>query len=83
MCSRIARGVVSAARTTTCGAKDVSSTVQRSQNSALPPAGLSTNLGGSSVQGLGGLVGTLLQLTVVAGRLDQVQDFLCVCQHLS
>ena len=41
------------------------------------------NLGGSAVEGLGGLVGTLLELAVVAGRLDQVQDFLCdsCCQR--
>lgn len=37
-----------------------------------------TDLGSSSVQGLGSLVGSLLQLAVVASRLDQVQDFLCV-----
>lgn len=35
------------------------------------------HLGGSAVQGLGGLVSSLLELAVVAGRLDQVQDFLC------
>lgn len=34
------------------------------------------DLGGSSVKGLRGLVGTLLQLAVVAGRLDDVEDFL-------
>jgi hypothetical protein len=30
----------------------------------------------TTVEGLGGLVGTLLQLTVVAGLLDDVEDLL-------
>lgn len=34
------------------------------------------NLGGSTVESLGGLVGTLLELAVVGSRLDQVQDLL-------
>lgn len=38
--------------------------------------GKDNDLSGSSVQSLGGLVGTLLELTVVAGRLDEVQDLL-------
>lgn len=36
------------------------------------------NLSGATVERLGGLVGTLLELAVVAGRLDDVQDFLRV-----
>ena len=34
------------------------------------------DLGDSSIQGLRGLVGTLLQLAVVRGLLDDVEDFL-------
>ena len=34
------------------------------------------NLGDTTVEGLGGLVGTLLQLAVVGGLLDQVEDVL-------
>lgn len=36
--------------------------------------GQNDDLGGSAVQGLGGLVGTLLQLAVVAGLLDEVEQ---------
>lgn len=34
------------------------------------------NLCGSAVQGLRGFVGALFKLAVMAGRLDEVQDFL-------
>jgi hypothetical protein len=34
------------------------------------------NLSNTTVEGLGGLVGTLLQLTVVGGLLDQIEDVL-------
>ena len=34
------------------------------------------NLGNTTVEGLGGFVGTLLQLAVVGGLLDQVEDVL-------
>jgi len=36
--------------------------------------GQDDDLGGSAVEGLGGLVGTLLQLAVVAGLLDEVEQ---------
>lgn len=38
--------------------------------------GQDDNLGSTTVEGLGSLVGSLLELPVVASRLDQVQDFL-------
>ena len=38
--------------------------------------GQDDNLGDTSVEGLGGLVGTLLQLAVVAGLLHEVEDLL-------
>lgn len=34
------------------------------------------NLGGSTVESFGSLVGTLLELAVVGSRLDQIQDLL-------
>lgn len=62
------------------GAKSVSSIYNTPTDLSLGQSG--THLGGSSVQGLGGLVRTLLQLAVVAGRLDQVKNFLYVCQSM-
>ena len=38
--------------------------------------GKDDELGDSAVEGLGGLVGTLLQLAVVGGLLDDVEDLL-------
>lgn len=38
--------------------------------------GQDDDLRDTSVEGLGGLVGTLLQLAVVAGLLDEVEDLL-------
>lgn len=34
------------------------------------------NLSRSTIQSLGGLVGSLLELSVVGARLQQIQDFL-------
>lgn len=40
------------------------------------------NLSRSTVQSLGRLVGSLLELSVMGARLQQIQDFLCFCQLL-
>lgn len=48
---------------------------QNSQRSGISSE--NDNLSGATVQRLGRLVGTLLELAVVAGGLDDVEDFLC------
>lgn len=66
MCKTYVRGVLVLSQE-----RDVE---QNSQRSGV--GSKNDNLSGTTVQGLGGLVGTLLELAVVAGRLDQVQNFL-------
>jgi hypothetical protein len=42
-------------------------------------SGEDDNLSSSTVQGLGRLVGSFLELSVVGARLQQIQDFLYSC----